>query len=130
MLQLEVLIFEAVPVDGHAASPVAPHKVPSLDHEVFDDTVERASLVPYGDPFPAELPCAKLSKVLRSLGHDVRKEHHFYTPYRVSSDRDVEEDNRVRAVVKGVHLCFPFCLSEFLFFFFVCFGFFKYEKVN
>ncbi len=45
MLQGEVLILEFVSIDALSASPVVSSKVSSLEHEVRDDTMERARLV-------------------------------------------------------------------------------------
>lgn len=45
VLQLEVLILEALAVDGASAGAVALGEVAALDHEVLDDAVELAALV-------------------------------------------------------------------------------------
>ena len=45
MLQLEVLIFELVAVDGLSTSSVVVGEVTSLAHELGDDAVERRSFV-------------------------------------------------------------------------------------
>lgn len=48
VLQLEVLILEALAVDGATAGAVALGEVTALDHEVLDDAVELAALVAAG----------------------------------------------------------------------------------
>ena len=80
MLQLEVLVGELLSVDGLAAGSVAVGEVSSLDHEVLDNTMERASFEMQGLSALALslLTRAKSStphmsfplspKVLRSLG--------------------------------------------------------------
>ena len=67
MLPVEAFVFKLVAVDADAAGAVAFDKVAALDHEVFDDAVELAVLVPNGDvPFPV-LPRAELPEVLDRL---------------------------------------------------------------
>ena len=44
MIMLEVLVAESVSVDRLASSSVSAREVSSLDHEVLDNTMERASL--------------------------------------------------------------------------------------
>ncbi len=45
MLELEVLVGEAVAVDGLAAGTITSREVASLDHEVLDHTMEFGSFV-------------------------------------------------------------------------------------
>ena len=40
MLEIEVLVFEFLAVDGFTAGTVEGCEVSSLDHEVFDDAME------------------------------------------------------------------------------------------
>lgn len=47
VLQLEVLIGEFFPVDGFAPGAVSLGEVASLDHEIFNDTVEFASHIAF-----------------------------------------------------------------------------------
>ncbi len=49
MLQLEVLVSEAIAVDREASGAVASGEVTALDHEVLDDTVELGALVASAD---------------------------------------------------------------------------------
>lgn len=44
MLQFEVLILELVAIDGLSTGAITSCKVTSLDHEIFDDPVERGPL--------------------------------------------------------------------------------------
>jgi len=45
VLQLEVLILEALAIDGASSGTIALGEVATLDHEVLDDAVELAALV-------------------------------------------------------------------------------------
>lgn len=45
MLQLEVLIFKLVAIDGLSTCAIVVGEVTALAHEVWDDSVESASLV-------------------------------------------------------------------------------------
>uniref|UniRef100_A0A0A8YZY0 Uncharacterized protein n=1 Tax=Arundo donax TaxID=35708 RepID=A0A0A8YZY0_ARUDO len=46
VMDLEVFIGERCPIDGYTARSVVVEIVTSLNHEAFDDSVERGSLVP------------------------------------------------------------------------------------
>jgi hypothetical protein len=46
MLQLEVLVRKLVTIDGFPSRPVTIGKVTTLDHELFDDSVEARALIP------------------------------------------------------------------------------------
>jgi len=45
MLAVEILVVEFLAVDGFAASAVASSKISSLEHETWDDTMERRALI-------------------------------------------------------------------------------------
>lgn len=80
MSVLEVLVTESVSVDRLASSAISAREVSSLDHEVLDNTMERASLEVQGlstlalsllTSAKSSTPYLSLSlspKVLRSLG--------------------------------------------------------------
>jgi len=63
MLQLEVLIWELLPIDGLPASTIASCEVSTLDHEVLDHSVEGRALIA-----KALLACSKGTEVLCCLG--------------------------------------------------------------
>lgn len=66
MLQLEVLVFELLAVDGLAPGTVVVGEVASLAHEAGDDSVEDGALVA-----ESLLPRAESAEVLRCLGHHI-----------------------------------------------------------
>jgi hypothetical protein len=62
VLQLEVLVLEFVPVDGLPTCAVSFGKITTLDHELFDDTMEAGAFVA-----KAFLACRQGTEVLCSL---------------------------------------------------------------
>ena len=80
MLMLEVFVAESVSVDRLASSSVSAREVSSLDHEVLDNTMERASLEVQGlsaltlslltsaESSMRHMSFSLSPKVLRSLG--------------------------------------------------------------
>lgn len=65
----EVLVWKPHgTVNAGLARPVVFHKVPSLDDEPFEHTMERAALVANGLVVLLKLPSTELSKVLTRLG--------------------------------------------------------------
>lgn len=58
-------------------------------HKAFDDAVKGAALVPCCNAVASVLSCAQLSKVLTSLGADVCKELHLYSPRFHAANADV-----------------------------------------
>ena len=70
MLELEILVREAITVDRKAASAVAFGEVTALYHKVLDNSMELGALVA-----AANLSSSReLSKILDGLGHDHAKE--------------------------------------------------------
>lgn len=47
MAEFKIFIREAVSIDRSATSSILVGEVTSLDHEVFDDTVENGALIPF-----------------------------------------------------------------------------------
>ncbi len=72
--QFEVLILKARAVDGLAASTVSSGEVATLDHEVGDDAVEGAALVPQGAPILFDVAFAERDEVFDGFG-DSGAEH-------------------------------------------------------
>lgn len=97
MLGNEVLVRELVTVDRQAARPVLGGEVPALDHEVLDDAMEWAVLIPHWGLFRGRpiLPCAKLPEVLGGFGHNVSEELERYAANVGVGDLEVEEDDGV-----------------------------------
>ena len=62
MLQFEVLVLKLVPINGFTTGAITSREVSTLDHELFDDTVEAG-------PFVAKslFASGKGTEVLRSL---------------------------------------------------------------
>lgn len=65
MLQLEVLVLKLVTIDGLPTGAIASCEVTSLNHEIFDDTVERGPLK--AEPLLTRSEC---SEVLSSLDNN------------------------------------------------------------
>ena len=76
-------------------------EVTALDHEVLDDPVENAVLVPHRMPRLPVLPRAELPKVLTRLRRDVGEELHLYPPDVHAPDRDVEEHDGIVHVLRS-----------------------------
>ena len=73
VLQLEVLVFELLAIDGLSTGPVACREVSTLDHEAFDNTMEARTLVAQfvaGIAF-SFLARAKSAEVLRRFGDNI-----------------------------------------------------------
>lgn len=66
MLELEVLVSELLSVDGFSTSSVEVGEVTSLEHELWDNSVEDRSLVS-----ESLLSSAESSEVLSGLRNDV-----------------------------------------------------------
>lgn len=96
VLLLEVLISELGAVDGLTTSAVASGEVTTLDHEVWDDTMELAALVVkwLAGLADALLASAKAAEVLGSLRDDIREELENDPASGLATDGDVEEDPR------------------------------------
>jgi hypothetical protein len=94
MLELEVFVFELLPVDALTTGSIARGKVTTLNHERLDDTVELGSLIEQGLSLLANtlLTGTESSEVLRSLGRDVRVEFHDHASNWRLADGNVEED--------------------------------------
>merc|ERR1719188_1873876 len=98
VLENKVFVWKSLPEDTQAARTVSLHKIAALDHEVLNDAMERAVLVPDRHLVELELPGAQLPEVLRGLRHDVAEELHLDATNRMAPDRDVEEHHRVVGV--------------------------------
>ena len=85
-LQLEVFVGELGAVDRLSSGTVVVGEVSSLAHEVGDDTVELAVLVP-----ESLLSGAERTEVLGRLGHNVGAELHDNATSGAASNGHVEE---------------------------------------
>lgn len=92
MLQLEVLIFELVAIDGFATSAIVVGKVTSLAHELGDNAVESGSLV-------AESPLAgaESAEVFGCPRHDI------------STQLQIQYTNCITRDTKTCHAIFQVC---------------------
>lgn len=86
MHELKVLVRKAVAVNRLAAAAIATRKVATLDHKVFDDAVELASLVALGAAALREF-----LKVGRRLGRRFAVEAHDDAADRLAAVLNVEE---------------------------------------
>lgn len=86
VLELKVLIWKTLAIDGLAASAVTLGEITALEHEVGDHTVERRSLVA-----KAVLASSEFTEVFASLGDDVIEELENDAPSRLVVDRDIKE---------------------------------------
>merc|ERR1719189_876520 len=93
VLEREVLVGELVAVDRLAARAVASREVPSLAHEVGDDTMERATLEVerLAHLTRALLAGAEAAEVLSSLGRDIGSELHYNAACSRTVQSHVEE---------------------------------------
>lgn len=96
VLDLEVLVFELLAVDGLSSGSIAIGEVSSLEHELRNHSVEDGALV--AEAFFAS---AQGSEVFGSIGHDVLVELDDDPTSGFASNRHVEEDARV-AGVRGI----------------------------
>ena len=64
----KVFILERRPIDARSSRSIAIHKVPSLDHETFDDAMKHRTLVADRLFALQELPGTELPKVFARLG--------------------------------------------------------------
>jgi len=94
VLQLEVLIFEFVSVNRDSTGSVMAGKVTTLDHEIFDDTVEARAFVAHLDStLVSLLASAKGAEVFSGLGDDIVVELENDSASRLASDFNIEEDS-------------------------------------
>uniref|UniRef100_A0A2M4BZ72 Uncharacterized protein n=1 Tax=Anopheles marajoara TaxID=58244 RepID=A0A2M4BZ72_9DIPT len=87
VLQLEVLVGEALAVDRAATGTVALGEVTTLDHEVADHAMELAALVSFTD----DRLLGQLLEVARSLRNGGTEQTDHDAAGFLASDRDVEE---------------------------------------
>lgn len=94
VLGLEVLISELSAVDGFTTAAVAECEVTTLDHELWDDTVESAALVVewLARLACALFTCAKAAEVLGCLWNNVGVEFENNTAGWLVVDSNIEED--------------------------------------
>mmetsp|Transcript_34088 Transcript_34088/g.87169 ORF Transcript_34088/g.87169 Transcript_34088/m.87169 type:complete len:412 (+) Transcript_34088:286-1521(+) len=86
VLELKVLVFKLLAIDGLAAGSVARGEVAALAHESGDDAVELGSL-----EAKARLASAQRAEVLRRLGRHVAPQLELNPPRILAADLHVEE---------------------------------------
>jgi len=89
VLQLEVLVFELVAVDGLAPSSVVVGEVTALAHKVGDHAVEGGSLVSH-----SLFTSAKSTEILSGLGDHIRSQLHDDAAHRAAAGLHVKVDAR------------------------------------
>lgn len=89
VLQLEVLVFELVAVDGLASSSVVVGEVSALAHEVGDHAVEGGSLVAH-----SLFTSAKSTEILGGPGDHIRSQLHDDAAHRAASSSHVKVNTR------------------------------------
>lgn len=98
VLPYEILIFEFRSVDRFSTGSVAGREIPTLAHESRDHAVETGALVVQRLPAPPNplLTGAQRPEVLRRARRRVREQFHHDPAGRLSADRNVKENPRVR----------------------------------
>jgi hypothetical protein len=96
----EVFIWKLGAVRRDAPRAVAFQEIPTLDHEVLYDAVERGVFVPHRGEVTLVFMFARaeLAEVLGGFRADVRPELHRDPAHRGAADCDVEEHHRVLGV--------------------------------
>ena len=112
VLDVEVLVFELVAVDGLTAVAVEVGDVTTLDHEAWNDSVENGVLVA-----KALFTSAQCSEVLSSLWNLLfeQVEHHSWLLGTANGDVEVDLGKLGRgggelSLCNVEHLCFFACL--------------------
>ena len=97
MAHPKVLISKALrPIDTRGASAITVDEIASLNHEVFNHTMELASFVALCTAeVVSDLSGAVLTKVLGRAWDDVCKDFHFDTAQGFTTEGNVEEDDWV-----------------------------------
>lgn len=91
MLELEVLIWESVTVDGLAPCTITASEVTTLNHEVFDDTVELGAFVAVINLSPILFDSrGQSTEVLYCLGNGATEEANYDATQILITVLDVE----------------------------------------
>jgi hypothetical protein len=93
--QLEILVWELMPVNTFTACAIEVGEVSALHHEILDHSVENGVLV--GQKLAshltsAKLPSAELAEILSSARDNVFEELHCNPSLWIASDFNVKED--------------------------------------
>lgn len=99
VLELEVFVGEFFTIDTAATSAVTSGEISSLDHEVFDDSVEFAAFITFACRF-----FSKLNEVLGSFGYSSTEQSNLHTLRFVFAHFDVEPNLMNRTVKIYVHV--------------------------
>jgi len=89
VLQLEVLVFELVAVDGLAPGSVVVGEVTALAHKVGDHAVESGALVSH-----SLFTSAKSTEILSGLGDHISSQLHDDAAHRAAAGLHVKVDAR------------------------------------
>lgn len=103
----KAFIFKKASVDGFASSSITFTEVSSLNHEVFYNSMEKASFVVerFLSSFPnAFLTCAETSEIFTSFGTDVCKQLHHDSADKHIADSNVKEAARALDLDPHDHL--------------------------
>jgi hypothetical protein len=96
MLQLEILVWELFAVNRLAASTVERGEITTLDHELFNDTVEDRTLEVQWLALLSHslLSRAESPEVLGGLGNDIVEQFKGNATGLLLADLNVKEDAR------------------------------------
>jgi len=99
MPERKVFVLEPIAVDRFATRAVVPGEVASLAHEIWYDPVQATAFEMHyvtglSHPF---LAGTQASEILDRSWHDIRTEFHFDPALGRTTDRNIEEDDRVLA---------------------------------
>merc|ERR1719215_1452857 len=87
MLELEVLVIEALSVDGFTSGSIFSGEISSLEHEIFDDAMENRSAISFR--FGS---LSQLEEILDRLGNSLAKESDFDCSNRFTSNGHLKGD--------------------------------------
>ena len=85
MLQFEIFVFEPLSINASPSGPVSSSEISALDHEIFDDSVERGALVSLSLGF-----LRQLLEVPGSFWYSFPEESDFNPSSRLSPNSDFE----------------------------------------
>lgn len=107
MFDCKAFVFKKASINGFASSSITFTEVSSLNHEVFYNSMKKASFVV--ERFLSSLPnafltCAETSEVFTSFGTDVCKQLHHDSANKYIADSNVKEAARALYLDPHDHL--------------------------
>uniref|UniRef100_A0A1L8E6Q7 Uncharacterized protein n=1 Tax=Haematobia irritans TaxID=7368 RepID=A0A1L8E6Q7_HAEIR len=87
MLKFEVLIFETFTIDGATTSTITACKITTLNHEIFDNTMEFAASIAF-----SSRSLGQLFKVCNCFWNGFSKQSNLNTTNGVVTNADVKVD--------------------------------------